>query len=80
MGAPAQRILWMRFTQNNFFNTQTELIRETSIILNIYHLYMENYFAFGSHMKYGCAQAPPVRYRDQEWFYYKYPAYFCFCV
>ena len=59
MGAPAQRILWMRFTQNNFFNTQAELIRETSIILNTHHLYMENYFAFGNHILYGCTQAPP---------------------
>ena len=25
MGAPAQRILWMRFTQNNFLNIQAEL-------------------------------------------------------
>ena len=59
MGAPAQRILWMRFTQNNFLNIQAELIRKISIILNTHHLYMENYFAFGNHISYGCAQAPP---------------------
>ena len=58
MGAPAQRILWMRFTQNNFLNIQAELIRKTSIILNTHHLYLTNYYAFGNHMKYGCTQAP----------------------
>ena len=50
MGAPAQRILWMRFTQNNFLNIQAELIRKTSIILNTHHLYITNYFAFGNHI------------------------------
>ena len=59
MGAPAQRILWMRFTQNNFLNIQAELIRKTSIILNTHHLYIANYFAFGNHISYGCTQAPP---------------------
>ena len=44
-----------------FLIFQAELIRETSIILNTHHLYMENYFAFGNHMKYGCTQAPPLR-------------------
>ena len=58
MGAPAQRIQRMRFTQNNFLNIQPELIRETSIILNTHHLYIENYFAFGNHISYGCTQAP----------------------
>ena len=59
MGAPAQRIQRMRFTQNNFLNIQAELIRKTSIILNTYHLYLANYFAFGNHISYGCTQAPP---------------------
>ena len=59
MGAPAQRILWMRFTQNNFLNIQDELIREASINLNTHHLYLANYFAFGNHISYGCTQAPP---------------------
>ena len=48
----------MRFTQNNSYYTQVELIIETSIILNTHHLYMENYFAFGNHISYGCTQAP----------------------
>ena len=61
MGAPAQRIQRMRFTQNNFLNIQAELIRETSIILNTHHLYLTNYFAFGNHISYGCTQAPPFR-------------------
>ena len=60
MGAPARsHMKYGCFTQNNFFNTQAELIRETSIILNTRHLYMENYFAFGNHISYGCTQAPP---------------------
>ena len=59
MGAPAQRILWMRFTQNNFLNIYTELYREANIPLNTYHLYLANYFAFGNHISYGCTQAPP---------------------
>ena len=59
MGAPAQRIQRMRFTQNNFLNIQAELKRETNISLNTHHLYLANYFAFGNHMKYGCTQAPP---------------------
>ena len=58
MGAPAQRIQRMRFTQNNFLNIQAELKRETNISLNTHHLYLANYFAFGNHMKYGCTQAP----------------------
>ena len=61
MGAPAQRIQRMRFTQNNFLNIQAELIRETSIILNTHHLYLANYFAFGNHISYGCTQAPPFQ-------------------
>ena len=59
MGAPAQRIQRMRFTQNNFLNIQAELKRETNISLNTHHLYLANYFAFGNHISYGCTQAPP---------------------
>ena len=69
MGAPAQRILWMRFTQNNFFNTQAELKRKTKIILILSYFYLANYFALDNHIYMVVTQAPPfLRQRNHERF------------